>query len=404
MIRAGLFLYDHLARRELLPGSGRIDLQNHRAGSALKEGYSTGFVYSDARVDDARLVVSCALDAAARGARIFTRTRCQAAVRQNGYWHARLERRDGEVLNARARCLVNAAGPWVAQFQHLVDPGRHERPIRLDKGSHIVVKKLFDHPYAYIFQHTDGRIVFAIPYERDFTLIGTTDVEFHGDPDRVEIDEQEIAYLCELCGRYFRQPVTPADVIWAYSGVRPLVEDAAADPSAVTRDYHLELDDEGAPILSIFGGKVTTFRKLAEEVVDHLAPLLRPPRPAAWTAYACLPGGDFAGERASNQSVLSFADYLARALQAYPWLPRDLGERYFRAYGTRIHLLLNDCRAMADLGRELLPGLFEAEAKYWMRYEWAHTAADMLWRRSKLGLHTSAQGEALLDSWIAAQR
>jgi glycerol-3-phosphate dehydrogenase len=267
------------------------------------------------------------------------------------------------------------------------------------KGSHIVVPRLFDHSFAYIFQHPDRRIVFAIPYESDFTLIGTTDLEFAGDPAKVAIDQGEIDYLCELCNRYFSHPVCPADVVWAYSGVRPLLEDSGPAASALTRDYRLELNNEGAPLLSIFGGKITTSRKLAEDVVDRLSRSLLTDG-KAWTATSCLPGGDLEGNGPSGITVHSFDDFVQEQQRRFQWLPEALVTRYSRAYGTRIEQLLSGCKALSDLGPEILPGLYETEAIYWMEREWALTAEDMLWRRSKLGLHISADEARKLAAWL----
>ncbi|MHA7204004.1 glycerol-3-phosphate dehydrogenase, partial [Burkholderia pseudomallei] len=293
LIRIGLFLYDHLAKRELLPGSRGIDMRRHPAGAPLVDSIKRGFVYSDGWVDDARLVVLNALDAQERGARILTRTKLVSAERRDGQWHARLQRADGSTLDVRARAIANAAGPWVGEVLHGALGRGAQHSVRLVKGSHIITPRLFDHDHAYIFQNPDKRIIFAIPYERDFTLIGTTDVEYRDDPSRVAIDRDETRYLCESINRYFKRKISPADVCWTYSGVRPLLEDENADnPSAVTRDYRLELDDgEGAPLLSVFGGKITTFRKLAEEATDMLGGALGAAR-GAWTAGVPLPGGD----------------------------------------------------------------------------------------------------------------
>ncbi|MCS0464122.1 glycerol-3-phosphate dehydrogenase, partial [Burkholderia mallei] len=295
LIRIGLFLYDHLAKRELLPGSRGIDMRRHPAGAPLVDSIKRGFVYSDGWVDDARLVVLNALDAQERGARILTRTKLVSAERRDGQWHARLQRADGSTLDVRARAIANAAGPWVGEVLHGALGRGAQHSVRLVKGSHIITPRLFDHDHAYIFQNPDKRIIFAIPYERDFTLIGTTDVEYRDDPSRVAIDRDETRYLCESINRYFKRKISPADVCWTYSGVRPLLEDENADnPSAVTRDYRLELDDgEGAPLLSVFGGKITTFRKLAEEATDMLGGALGAAR-GAWTAGVPLPGGDIA--------------------------------------------------------------------------------------------------------------
>ena len=401
LIRAGLFLYDLLARREILPGSSGIDLRRHPAGEPLKPAFKRGFVYSDGWVDDARLVVLNAVDAHERGARILTRTACTNVRRTADRWHAELTRDDGDVLHVRARTLVNAAGPWAASFLRDALPAAQGKRLRLIKGSHIVVRRLFEHDHAYIFQHPDGRIVFAIPYERDFTLIGTTDLDYRGDPGRVSIDPSEIAYLCELASMYFRAAVTPADVVATYSGVRPLVEDEAADAKAVTRDYRFELDCQGAPLLSIFGGKITTFRKLAEEAVDLLAdPLAN--RHGHWTADACLPGGNLSGNGPDNRAVLEFDRFVLDLQRQYAWLAPDTVARYARAYGTRTRALLAGRSRRADMGDEIVPGLYAAEVDYLCRHEWATSAADILWRRSKLGLHLPPGSAERLDRWLAA--
>lgn len=412
LIRAGLFLYDVLARRELLPGSRGIDLRRHPAGQPLKGEYARGFVYSDGWVDDARLVVLNAMAAREHGATILTRTACTAVRREPAqpggmaaHWHATLRGDDGSMRSVRAAVLVNAAGPWTAAFLQGAAPQVSGKTLRLIKGSHIVVRRLFEHDHAYIFQHPDGRIVFAIPYEGDFTLIGTTDLDYAGDPGQVAIDSSEIAYLCALSSHYFRQPIVPADVVWSYSGVRPLVEDAAADAKAVTRDYRFELDrdgaGQGAPLLSIFGGKITTFRKLAEEAVDLIAPLLGN-RHGAWTADACLPGGDLFGEKPQNRAVVGFARYVQDLQRQYGWLPPALVQRYARAYGTRIHALLDGKASIAQMGEEIASGLYAVEVVYLRRQEWARSARDILWRRSKLGLHLAPDTQARLDAWLAA--
>ncbi|HYD95398.1 MAG TPA: glycerol-3-phosphate dehydrogenase [Noviherbaspirillum sp.] len=402
MIRTGLFLYDSLARRELLPGSHGVDLRDHPAGAPLKPQFTRGFAYSDGWVDDARLVVLNAVDAAENGAQVLTRTRCESVRRSGDVWIAQLAGRDGR-STVRARALVNAAGPWAAQFLQEAAGRPSTKALRLIKGSHIVVPRLFDHPYAYIFQHPDGRIVFAIPYEHSFTLIGTTDIEYHGDPGRVVIEPDEILYLCQLASRYFSRKILPADVVWAYSGVRPLVEDASANASAVTRDYRLDLEAGGPPLLSVFGGKITTFRKLAEEAVDMLAPLLGARR-GAWTAGACLPGGDLFGSGPANRAVLEVDRYIHDLQQRYAWLPPALVARYARAYGTRTDLLLAQRSRLADMGDEIAPGLYAAEAEYLMRHEWAVDAADILWRRTKIGLHLPRDAQEKLDAWIAFRR
>lgn len=380
MIRAGLFLYDHLARREMLAGSTGVDLRHSPLGAPLKPAFTRGFVYSDGWVDDARLVVLCALDAKERGADIRTRTRCSAAERGEQAWIATLEGqgRHAGRTTVRARALVNAAGPWAERFlRQEARPAHGEalatRHLRLVKGSHIVVPRCFEHDHAYIFQNPDKRIIFAIPYEADFTLIGTTDVEHAGDPADAKIDRDEVAYLCEQASRYFAQPVRREDVRWSYSGVRPLLDDGA-DAAAVTRDYALESRRDGAPLLSVWGGKITTFRKLAEEAADEVCTLLGERR-AAWTDGAVLPGGD-----------------LGMDFEAFA---RTVPRRLARAYGTRAHRVLQ-----RGLGAEVAPGLHEGELHYLCDEEWATTADDVLWRRSKLGLHCDAAARARVAAWM----
>ena len=401
LIRAGLFLYDRLARREFLPASESVELAGHRAGNPLKPGFTRGFVYSDGWVDDARLVVLNALDAHERGATILPHTLCSSVVRHRSHWSATLARPNGTV-EVTARCLVNAAGPWAGRFLSGVAQAAPRRALRLIKGSHIVVPRLFDHAYAYIFQHPDGRIVFAMPYEEAFTLIGTTDVDYRGDPGAAAISLEETAYLCQLANRYFKRQLDADDVVWSYSGVRPLVEDAARTAATATRDYRLETDSAGAPLLSVFGGKITTFRKLAEQAVDWVGPALGSAAPA-WTAHACLPGGDLFGPEPGSRGVLEFERWVGTLQRTWPWLPGALAARYARAYGTRTSTLLAGCTSLDDLGAEVVPGLYAAEVAYLMRHEWATCAADILWRRSKLGLHLAPGCAARLDAWIAAR-
>ena len=404
MIRAGLFLYDHLAKREVLPASRTVNLRDHVAGKPLKRSFTKGFVYSDGWVDDARLVVLNAMDAAERGATVLTRWRCVDAQRGATHWQVRLQSTGGETRQVTARALVNAAGPWAAQF--LSEHAHAPRPkaLRLVKGSHIVVKKLFKHEYAYIFQNPDKRIIFAIPYEGEFTLIGTTDLEHHGAIGEARIDASEIEYLCEQASRYFEHPVTPADVVWTYSGVRPLLDDESGDPSAVTRDYSLELDTAapGAPLLSVWGGKITTFRKLAEEAADLLAAPLQTTR-GAWTAGTQLPGGDLdvgTGKPSSGRAdvVAEFTRFAKALTQQHPQLPPAVCQRLARCYGSRANVLLGQ----GELGREIVNGLFEAELNYLHTHEWARSAEDVLWRRTKLGLHMNAAQRDTVDAWCGA--
>jgi glycerol-3-phosphate dehydrogenase len=393
-------LYDLLARRELLPASCGVNLRCHAAGKPLKPEFTRGFIYSDGWVDDARLVVLNAIDAAEKGAIVLTQTLCSSLVRKpdGGGWEAALHKSGCGDIRVNARYVVNAAGPWTADFLHAALPKEGGGHLRLIKGSHIIVKRIFEHDNAYIFQHRDGRIVFAIPYERDFTLIGTTDLDYHGDANQVAISQDEIAYLCQLASQYFAAPIVPADVVWTYSGVRPLVEDGA-DAKAVTRDYRLEVDNDGPPMLSVFGGKITTFRKLAEEAVDLIAKALGN-RHGGWTHDACLPGGDLFGAEPHNRSVLEFGAWVRTAQARYTWLPPLLVARYARAYGTRIHTLLDRRETQSDMGEEIAPGLFVAEIDYLRRYEWARTAQDILWRRSKLGLHLPADTADKLGAWL----
>lgn len=410
MIRLGLFLYDHLARREVLPGSTGVDLRTHPVGAPLQERFSRGFVYSDGWVDDARLVVLNALDAQAHGARILTRTRCTAAQRDARGWTATLRSVDGHELVVTARALVNAAGPWAEAFlRGAARPAHNEalvtKSLRLVKGSHIVVPRCFEHDHAYIFQNPDKRIIFAIPYEERFTLIGTTDVELHGDPRDASVGADEIAYLCEQASRYFTNPVHPADVVWSYAGVRPLLDDASGDPSAVTRDYMLESNTQAAPLLSVWGGKITTFRKLAEEAADEIVRMLgesgRLSMRHAWTKGASLPGGDLsAWIGRQRRPDTDFERFVIAAHSRYPWLAAATARRMARAYGSRIAQVLDGVGCQADLGEEIAPGLFEAELRYLRREEWAYTVEDVLWRRTKLGLHFDANQRQCVADWM----
>jgi glycerol-3-phosphate dehydrogenase len=400
MIRLGLFLYDHLARREVLSGSRTVDLRSHPAGAPLQPRFTKGFVYSDGWVDDARLVALNAIDATERGATVLTRWRCRDAQRAADAWQVTLDNPDGAFHTLKARAIVNAAGPWAAQFLSEHAHLSHPKSLRLVKGSHIVVRKLFDHGHAYIFQNPDKRIIFAIPYEHDFTLIGTTDVEHHGAIGAAKIDESEIHYLCEQASRYFAKAVTPGDVVWTYSGVRPLLDDESGDPSAVTRDYALELDTAQAPLLTVWGGKITTFRRLAEDAADLLmAPLGVDPSRGAWTHGAFLPGGDLNKWIGPAQRPdTDFGRFEQAVRLRFPHLGADVLHRLARAYGARIDRVIGDVDAP---GVEVAPGLFEFELRYLHEHEWARSADDVLWRRSKLGLHYSAEERAAVAAWCA---
>lgn len=377
MIRTGLFLYDHLGGRQTLAGSHGVKFADHPAGTPLKPEFARGFAYSDAWVQDARLVVLNCMDAADRGARIMTRTRAETAVRNADGWQVTLKTMDGETIEVHSRGLANAAGPWAVRFLDEVASQKHPYSLRLIKGSHIVVNRLFDHDYAYIFQQPDGRIVFAIPYERDFTLIGTTDVEHEGAPGRVAIEEDEVRYLCESANRYFEQSIGPDDVVWSYSGVRPLLDDREDNASEITRDYRIQLDTSGgAVLLNVFGGKLTTYRRLAEDAVDQLAPELGN-QGKAWTGKGHpLPGG----EEAKPQ-------HLFESLQAsHPFIPLGMANRLVFNYGTRVRDIVEGAKSLEDLGEHFGADLYAAEVDYLRDHEWARTAEDILWRRSKLGL------------------
>ncbi|MCP4128133.1 MAG: glycerol-3-phosphate dehydrogenase [Gammaproteobacteria bacterium] len=395
MIRLGLFLYDHLGGRKLLPASCGVNLNKHVAGQALKSQYTSGFEYSDCWVHDARLVVLTAMDAAARGAVVKTRTECIALDRFDNHWVATLkEEVSGNQIQVKADTVVNASGPWVDRVLRLGVPSDREHGVRFVKGSHVVVPKLFDHPYPYIFQNADGRVLFAIPFEHEFTLLGTTDIEVSDIPKQASITSEETAYICEAISEYFKQPIVPDDVVWSYSGVRPLYDDAASSASKVTRDYNLHLNSSAAPVISVYGGKITTYRKLAEEVLDLLSGAY--PIPGhAWTSMSHLPGGDIA-----NADLEVF---LTLCNKRYPWIDQTLLKDYVTKYGTRISTLLEGCGSMDDLGKRMSPGLYEREVAYLMKHEYARSADDVLWRRTKHGLHASSLEIEQLDNWMKQQ-
>jgi len=399
LLRGGLWLYDVLAGRSRLPPSRRVDLASHPAGVQLKPGFRTGFEFSDASTDDARLVVTSAIDASERGARVFTRSRLVRAQREGSAWVADITRQNGSGLRVRARSLVNATGPWAARFLHDVCGRESVRQLRLIKGSHLVVRRRFGHPFAYLLQSADRRIAFAIPFEDDFTLIGTTDVEVQQEPDATAIETGEIDYLCELANRYLKQPIGPADIAWTFSGVRPLLDDGAG-PSELTRDYALEMDQDGAPLLTVWGGKITTFRTLAEEAVDRLAPRLGCTR-GGWTSTAQMPGGAVlsrSGHVARRPSGL--ADLFNGLSDEYPWVPSPMLHRMVQAYGGLVGSVLGSAHALADLGEPMAEGLYEAELEYLVVREWARSADDALWRRSKLGLRLSPEEQQRVADWF----
>ncbi len=396
LLRLGLFIYDHMGGRKKLPAADTVRLAHHPAGVPLKPEFKTAFEYSDGWVDDARLVVLNARDAAARGATILTRTPLTSARREgageDACWH--IETSGGQF---RARALVNAAGPGVGDVLSAIGENG-EYGIRRVRGSHIVVRKLFDHPYAYFFQLPDGRIFFAIPYQEDFTLIGTTDAEHTGPLDDVRASEAEIEYLCNGVNQYFRQQITPADVVWTYAGVRPLIDDGSGKPEAATRGYRLTLSEEGAgpALLTVYGGKITSYRHLAQEATDMLAGRLGSIAGPAWTGDAPLPGGDFAIDDVDAQ--------LAALKARYPFLDDKQSLRIARAYGTLAYEWLGAAQRWGDLGRDFGAGLTEAEVEYLCREEWAQTADDIMWRRTKLGLRFSEAQRDELQAFLESRK
>lgn len=392
LLRIGLFLYDHIGGRRALPPTQTLDLRRHAAGAPLQPGFSTGFAYSDCWVDDARMVVLNLRDAANRGATVLTRTPVTSLMREGDQW--RIGTADG--VQHAARAVVNAAGPAVLDVLGLTTArGRHR--MRLVRGSHIVVPRLFDHEYAYFFQLKDGRIFFAIPYEMDFTLIGTTDADHLGPLDGVKPDADEIAYLCQGANEYFRTQITPADVVWSFAGVRPLVDDGSGRPEAATRGYRIDLSEpaEGAPLLSVFGGKLTTYRHLAQSAVSLLASRLPELRGSGWTEDTPLPGGDFAMNGAASLTE--------KLLATFPFLQRTWAQRMITAYGTLAWKVLGDARTLEGCGEHFGQGLTAREVDYLIENEWAQQAEDILWRRSKLGLRISAERVAALEAYLRAK-
>jgi len=379
MLRLGLLIYDHLGGRRVLPATCSIDSELHDGalGAPLKRSPPRGFEFSDCRVDDTRLVVLNALDAAERGAAVRTRTRCIAAER-GSLWRLVLEVRGRRDI-ATARVLVNATGPWLQLFATTVLREALPMPVRLDKGSHIVVRRLFEHDRGYIFPTRDARIVFALPYEQEFTLIGTTDRGFAGDPAGVRASSDEVAYLCDVANQHFRATIEPSDVVWSFAGVRSLYDDGSSRSQDVSRDYVLALDEPAgaAPVLTVYGGKITTARRLAEQALDRLSHLLKCGPP--WTRNSHLPGGEFPHD--------GFECLVAKTLVSMPFLNEQEVRRLVRAYGTRVERVLGPARSREDLGPCLGPDLLAAEVRYLMEREWAQTEDDVLWRRSKLGLH-----------------
>lgn len=395
-LRLGLFMYDHLGGRKLLPATKTVRLDQAPFSQGLKKLFTKGFEYSDCWVDDSRLVVLNARDAADRGARIETRTKCISARRDGDVWTVVLkDLAAGDEKTVTASVLVNAAGPWVADMLNSVVGANNSSAIRLVKGSHIIVPRQFDHDRCFIFQNGDGRIVFAIPYENDFTVIGTTDVDYEDDLGKVAITQDEIKYLCKAASEYLEKPISPDDVVHTYSGVRPLYDDGASEAKAATRDYVLELDagDNKPALLSVFGGKITTYRKLSEQVLAKLEPFL-PFKRGNWTSEDALPGGDF--------GVDEFDTQVAQLKKDYPFLDDVFATRLIRLYGTKARELLNDAKELAGLGRCFGYNLYEAEVRWLVTREWACTAEDILWRRTKLGLRLTKNEATDLQSFLEA--
>lgn len=394
LIRLGLWLYDHLGGKQPVPKSTFLRFKSHPAGTFLSTDFPTGFAYSDCWVEDSRLVVLNVMDAHARGADVANRTQLIAAQRIAGRWHLQLEDSAGQ-REITSRLLVNAAGPWGMDVLQRTGQASNKAKLRLIKGSHLIINKKLPSDEAYLLQNTDGRITFLIPYEGRFTLVGTTDVDYQGLPEKIDISEDEKRYLLEMINPYLQQPVQEADIVASYAGVRPLYDDGSDQAAKANRDYHLELDTaKGAGLLNVFGGKLTTYRRLAESALDHINRYFGETKDR-WTAEAGLPGGDFA--------VLG-QDGLAAKLRAQiPDMPAAVALRLVRAYGTNCAIFLGDAKKMADLGTDFGYGLSEAELRYLIQYEYAQTAEDVLTRRSKLYLHLAANQQEAVARWMDSQ-
>ena len=394
LIRFGLFLYDNLGGRQILPGTTTLDLTKDPVGRPIHDKFKSAYEYSDCWIEDSRLVVLNARAAQAMGAQIMTRTKVLSAHQVDGQWDVTVENEHGQ-QTIRARMIVNAGGPWVGDIIHNTVRLNSSEGVRLVRGSHIVTKRLFDHDKCYFFQGTDGRIIFAIPYETDFTLIGTTDADHPNPSEKPVCTDAEQDYLCAFASQYFKKPVTRADVVWTYSGVRPLYDDGASSATAATRDYTVKIDTSaGAPVLNIFGGKITTYRRLAEAAMDKIAPVLGLTK-GKWTAGVPLPGGDF--------PVGDVNRLIAELSALYPFLDPSWARRLIRAYGTEARAILGDAKTAADLGETFGATLTAREVQWLVTHEFARTAEDVVWRRNKLGLRLNTGQIAVLDDWIQAK-
>ncbi|MBW1634639.1 MAG: glycerol-3-phosphate dehydrogenase [Deltaproteobacteria bacterium] len=394
MIRLGLFLYDHIGGRKLLPCTSSVNLTTDEAGASLKGNYTRGFEYSDCWVMDSRLVILNARDAAARGAEIKVRTPLLSAERTKEIWILKtLDKNSGKESTVKARTLINASGPWLDSTLTRISHSKTTEHIRMVKGSHILVNKLFEHDRAYIFQNDDNRIIFAIPFQNRFTLIGTTDVDFIGKPDEVAIDDNEINYLCEAANEYFTTQISPESVVYSYSGIRPLFDDGKSEAKAATRDYVLKLDtgDNEPPLLSIYGGKITTYRKLAESVLEKLEDFL-PEMNNPWTETANLPGGDFSPD--------GFADEVKKLTTACPVISKEHATHLIRTYGTCAHEMSRNIQTKEQLGTHFGHNLYSFEVDYLLSKEWAQSSEDILWRRTRTGLFLDAGETERLENYL----
>lgn len=392
LLRLGLFLYDHIGKRKLLPATKQVNLKNKPVGKPLKSIFLKGFEYSDCWVNDARLVILNAIDAQERGAIIETRTKVISARREAGLWCISTKNlRSGEISEHKARLIVNAAGPWVDKVLGEVLASNRSKNVRLVQGSHIVVPKIHDHDKAYIFQNADNRIIFALPYEQDYTLIGTTDQDYQGDPADVKITDSEISYICSAASEYFEKPVNADDIVWSYSGVRPLYDDGATAAQEATRDYVIRVDGDEPPVINIFGGKITTYRRLSESILekieDSIGALAGP-----WTAGSHLPGGNF--------EVVDYDSLVIKLKAEYEFLDFQLAERLVRSYGTNAWVVMKGAMNAEDMGQDFGGSLSEREVKYLVRNEWAECAEDVVWRRSKLGLRLDEIEISALEDWM----